>query len=202
MDFIWILAGEDYCFTPEKNGEKLMDKLHRQIHLYLLLTHDGNEGFHGRREIFRKRLASNVRMIQRDIRDLTDAGLLRVKYNSKRDTYFLTEYGFDPEFQIDKSISESHRKHLNKIRRLCILWEKLDAAEPFEISRYEEGGLDLPPSGFLDARTSYHKLFPEISEGTMRRDFKILEDIGFSLIYNRKYKIFLIESECRENYYE
>ena len=182
-----------------ENGSKFMDKLHRQIHLYLLLTHDGNEGFHGRREIFRKRLASNVRMIQRDIRDLTDAGLLRVKYDSKKDNYILTEYGIDLKFQIDKSISESRLKHLNKSRRLCILWEKLDATDPLEISGYEEGASELSP---LDARTSYHNLFPEMSDGTMRRDFKVLQDIGFSLIYNRKYKIFLIESECRDNYYE
>lgn len=101
------------------------------------------------------------RTLQRDIRDLTDAGLLCVKYSKKEKGYIWTG---KPTGKIlpKKDISQKKMQHLKRLQRLAIC---------------RCLGVDNP----IDA---YFKIFPEASERMRQRDFETLRHIGYDAGYS------------------
>lgn len=151
------------------------------------------------------------RMLQRDLKDLRDCGLINVKYNKARDMYIKSE-----ECVFDKSAEGRHLQHLCRLYRLGTLISKLSCVYQSEIDHYEslvqelndyiefsqEDPETFPPEDigemrenveseypyFPNLKSEYYTLFPDSNERTRQRDFKELRDAGFDLDYNHNYK--------------
>ena len=96
-----------------KSGEKIS----RQVRIYHQLTHTS---FHGSEEIMQEVPGLSVRMLQRDMKDLTDAGCISVKYDKKAKNYINREVS--PTFNDD--VEGKRRTHLIRLSRLCSLFEQ------------------------------------------------------------------------------
>ena len=151
------------------------------------------------------------RMLQRDLKDLRDCGLINVKYNKSRDMYIKSE---DSAF--DEAAEGRHLQHLQRLYRLGTLISKLSRVYQSEIDHYEtlvqelndyiefsqEDPETFPPEDinemrenveseypcFPNLKSEYYALFPDSNERTRQRDFKELRDAGFDLNYSSKYK--------------
>ncbi len=158
------------------------------------------------------------RMLQRDLKDLRDCGLINVKYNKARDMYIKSE---DPIF--DESAKGRHLQHLRRLYRLGTLISKLSRVYQNEIDHYEslvqelndyiefsqEDPETFPPEDidemrenveseypyFPNLKSEYYALFPDSNERTRQRDFKELRDAGFDISYSAEYKttIYLVD---------
>lgn len=182
-------------------------KMQRQLYLYSYIR---SGAICGRDELLRKGYATSIRMIQRDMKELTDAGIIRKKYHGDIDEY-LDDSKSAPTF--NENATGRYRQHLVRLHRLCTLMDKLTSSFPEEISEYEmlyeyyledkedakshpelydKSGLVPPKKPILeDARDCYHRLFPECSAQTMRRDFKELSNVK-EVLYYPKYRVYLV----------
>ena len=109
-----------------------------------------------------KRLEVSKKTIQRDIVDLTDAGLVKFKYSKKYKAYQKQEaIGVI-------SIAKGTRRymHLSRLKRLATFMEELSDFTEEYILEY-------------NCKKRYFELFPEVSERTRMRDYKILSNIGY-----------------------
>ncbi len=129
----------------------------------------------------------STRTIQRDVKDLTDAGLIRVEFSKKENGY--VHIG-EPE--LNPSIPDGKKKkHLQDLYRLgTLMWNLTsspeDLAEEKEIDlelEYGEGESFLTEEKKTKQRytavDSYCELFPGASEKDWKRDFEILSRIGY-----------------------
>jgi len=118
------------------------------------------------------------RTLQRDIRDLTDAGLLCVKYIKSEQIYI---HIGQPTGEIvpGKNISKKKIQHLKRLQRLtrCMCIDIND--NPVE---------------------AYFKMFPEASERMRQRDFETLRHIGFDAGYSREYHEYVIMNDTFDAY--
>ncbi len=102
------------------------------------------------------------RTLQRDIRDLTDAGLLCVKYSKKEKGYVWTGKPTG-EIAPKKDISLKKIQHLKRLQRL-VACSCLGINNPVNI---------------------YFEMFPEASERMRQRDFETLRHIGYDAGYSK-----------------
>lgn len=118
------------------------------------------------------------RTFQRDIRDLTDAGLLCVKYIKSEQIYVHTGR---PTGKIipKKDISKKKMQHLKRLQRLA-------GCMCININ-------DNP----VDA---YFKMFPEASEKMRQRDFETLRHIGYDTGYSKEYHKYVIMNDTFDAY--
>ncbi len=165
------------------------------------------------KEIMRE-FGISQRMLQRDLRDLRDCGLINVKYNKARDMYIRLEAS-----AFDETAEGRHFQHLRRLYRLGTLISKLSRVYQSEIDRYEslvqelndyiefsqEDPETFPPEDinemrenteseypyFPNLKSEYYTLFPDSNERTRQRDFKELRDAGFDIDYNKKYKAYV-----------
>lgn len=116
----------------------------------------------------------NVRTLQRDIRDLTDAGLLQVYFSRDKNAYInydkyrdISCYSEEIQKRIlkkrksvgeNREVSPKKKEHLERLKRLT----KLMRCEVYE-----------------KAIELYFDLFPEATERMRKRDFEVLRHIGF-----------------------
>ena len=151
------------------------------------------------------------RMLQRDLKDIKDSGLLKVKLDRTNNNYIKSD---DAEF--DESAPERRKAHLLRLYRIGTLIYELSKADQEEIHMYEtlleeyEDALqeskedpdlfpldevpDKPEKPILpDIKEEYYTLFPNSNERTRQRDFEELNRAGFKIHYDRKYKAFLFE---------
>jgi DNA-binding transcriptional ArsR family regulator len=154
------------------------------------------------------------RMLQRDLKDLRDCGLVNVKYNKARDMYFRSN-----ECIFDESAEGRHLQHLRRLYRLGTLISKLPRVYQSEIDHYEtlvqelndyiefsqEDPKTFPPEDidemrenaeseypyFPNLKSEYYKLFPDSNERTRQRDFKELRDAGFEILYSKNYSAYM-----------
>lgn len=153
----------------EKKKRRERRVVKRQLRLYELLCRYPIAQYEDIMEIF----PYNRRMLQRDLVDLRDAGLVEVKYLRKAGGYVKTgipgmREGMNPGREI-------YLKRLNRLGRLMAEMENEDV--PFEDK--EENWK------YLTAKESYRMLFPEVSESTRQRDFQLLSEIGYVVRYDR-----------------
>ncbi len=129
------------------------------------------------------RLPIEPRMIQRDIKDLTAAGLIRVKF-SRKENGFVHEG--TPVF--DETAKGRRKEYLVQLNRLGTLMRELyDDDQYFWKSEaevyydYDDEGkayiMDIP-TDYFTALDCYYELFPYSSVQTQQRDFEILNRIG------------------------
>lgn len=127
------------------------------------------------------RLPIGRKMVQRDIKALTDAGLIRIKY-SKKEKAYVHDSSSLPFF--NESAKGKYRIHLMKLRRIATLMNKLYMDTD---SYYEEEG-----DAYYSCKTCYYELFPEANERMRQRDFKHLNHIGYTVTCDnndRRYKM-------------
>ncbi len=161
------------------------------------------------------------RMLQRDLKDLRDSGLINVRYFKAGDRYI--DKG-DAKFNDDTN--ERRRQHLKRLHRLGTLIHSLSMTPVSEIDDYESGirefeeyveltkedPVTFPPEDiemmrefyiheppeFYDLKSEYYALFPDSNERTRQRDFKALREAGYLIYYSSKYKTFIFEDDDEE----
>ncbi len=200
-----------------------MSKMTRQLQLYDFISgvpepaHASFGFITGPSEIMRK-FGISRRMLQRDLKDLRDCGLIRVKYDRKRDMYLQSG---DPVF--DETAGERRKQHLRRLYRLGTLVMRLPRVYRSELDHYESLVRELEDfiefseedpetfspedietareeaesarPDFPDLIKSYRALFPDISDRTRQRDFRELCRAGFDLDYSRDYKTYIFMYE-------
>lgn len=126
------------------------------------------------------RLPIGKKMIQRDIRILTEAGLISVQYSRKDKAYIHSER--EPVF--NDNAKGKQRTHLMKLRRIAALMTGLYTDNT---SYYEDDGDD-----YYSCKKCYYEMFPDANEKMRQRDFKQLNRIGYVICYEnteRRYKM-------------
>ena len=112
--------------------------------------------------------------IMRDIKFLKDAGILQAKYSKKWKAYIPPDgdvyYGFcidlDGEFSSPKlPESKSQRMYMEKIIRLCTIMVQVIMSEV-------ENPIEW-----------YREKYPNLSDRTRQRDFRLLQEIGYRVEY-------------------
>ncbi len=165
--------------------EEKMERIDRQLRLYELVCSYAVTGFETIEEAFP---GIGRRMIQRDLKDLKDAGLVSVNYVKKVQGYVKEKQR--PEFNEDtKPRRKAHLKRLNRIGRLMSelynedipLWEKKDNEEEGDVRDY------------VTSKDSYNELFPGLSERTRQRDFEVLCRLGYQVTYDHQDRCFIQE---------
>ncbi len=185
-----------------------MSRIGRQLKLYHYIK---TSVYHGPSELTR-RFGMGLRMLQRDLKDLRDCGLLFLRYDKKTDNYIKTEApaSFDA-----RGIKARRKQHLDRLFRLGTLMDSLSETDIEELTHYEslvdeyqlyleyskEDPAEFPAENigeppqkpeFADIRKEYYELFPEGNERTRARDFAVLTDVGFTVRYSRRFKAFLV----------
>lgn len=111
-----------------------------------------------------KRLEANRKMIMRDIKDLTDAGLIKLRY-SRKDKVYLKEIRTGI---LNEQEGTRRYQYLKKLIRLAQFMEELS-------------GADIDNDFEYNCRTRYEELFPDVSERTRMRDYQIMKNIGYEI---------------------
>lgn len=140
-------------------------------------------------------LPINKKMIERDVKDLTDAGLINVTFSKKENGYI---HSGEPKF-CETETNERRKEHLTRLSRLATLMRKLDSSQSdYYEERLEEDmrdlGIEEEETCFSDidklpyytAVDSYYELFPDASEEDWKRDFETLNRIGYTLYRTEK----------------
>lgn len=145
-----------------------LSKTERQLLLYEIFIHCEVTEF----VEITTRLPVNKRMIQRDIVDLRDAGLVDVVYSKKERGYIKKD---TPKFNED--VTGKRRQSLKRLHRLGTLMTELENEDvaSWEKEMDRENGEEKE---YFTAKDSYYELFPDSSERTRQRDFKTLRRIG------------------------
>ena len=115
-----------------------------------------------------KRLSVNKKTVFRDIKDLTDAGLISLIYSRKEKAY-LREDTINKLNEVEGTL---RYKHLKKLIRFTRFMEEL--SEAADISEFN-----------YNCRRRYEELFPEVSERTRMRDYKTMENIGYDINWDK-----------------
>lgn len=155
----------------------ILTKTERQLLLYLYF----------RSPVIKGRLRSEklygipVSTIYKDMRDLTDAGMINLKWkpgNEVTDGKYIEN---DCDHIYDESKDRPTRvRHLRKLRRLCMLFDLL-WNEPLEVD-----GVKARLVRGKTCKEYYKELYPEVSDRTMQRDFQTMTRLGFPVRYNRR----------------
>lgn len=151
----------------------ILSKIQRQLLLYEIF-YFGQSGFLQIEDIQRM-LPIGMKTLQRDMKDLTDAGLIHVKYSRKEKGYHTSG---EPILTLSNTGNRNAR--LIKLNRLGFLMFNL----------YDEGSYDLrycEDENYYSVVDSYKEYFPDVSSRQRSRDLSVLASIGF-LRYDRYYK--------------
>ncbi|MBO6148179.1 MAG: hypothetical protein J6O55_02435 [Lachnospiraceae bacterium] len=190
-------------------GSKNNDKIIRQISLYSYIT---STFYHGPDDLM-GHFGINRRMLQRDLKDLRDAGIIRLKYYKKDNNYVES----DTPAVFDESATGRHRQHLMRLKRLTTLIDKLPRTPMYDLETYEseyrqyleykeymaEDPVTFPPEDLWEPpekpvweniKSVYYELFPNSNERMRQRDFQALNDAGFYIHYERKYRNYIFEA--------
>ncbi len=120
----------------------------------------------------------NMRLLQRDLADLRDAGLVAVKYVKKARGYIKTGV---PAFT--QKAAPRRRAYLVRLNRLGRLMSELEN-EDVSWEEKKENRENGEEQEYFTAKDSYNQLFPGLSERTRQRDFEVLRNIGYWVRYN------------------
>ena len=196
-------------------------RMARQLQLYdIVATIAENNAVYNYEEINDK-LGIPLRMFERDLNELRDCGLIKLKFNRAKNRYVT-----DGEAVFDESSKDRRRTHLIRLYRLGTLVRKLHRTRSTDLEHYESGlkyyveyaedNKDNPENGspevlkdmyefyvprnfhFYDLKAEYYALFPDSCERTRQRDFKELQNAGFNIYYSLKYRSFIFEEYVEE----
>ena len=143
---------------------KKIPRVERILSVYHLFMHCQEVSY---KEITDLMPSVSSKTISRDIQLLKDAGVLQAKYSRKAMAFIPLNIGEITEPDLPEEPGQ--QKFMNKIRRLCILMN--------EMTNKLDGLCDEKP---LHMKL-HERLFPELSKRTRQRDFKVLNNIGYSV---------------------
>ena len=189
-------------------------KMSRQLQIYDLIAGVENGAVYGPSEVM-SIFNISQRMLQRDLKDLRDCGLINVRYDRSRDRYVVAK-----DVPFDDTVPIRRRQHLQRLYRIGTLIRNLSSIDPEDLMNYEselneyneyfEEVKDDPennspddiekmrefyiPKGFefYDLKAEYYTLFPDSNERTRARDFATLTEAGFTVKYSRRHRAFLV----------
>ena len=190
-------------------------KMARQLQIYDIIAGIRNGAVYNPTEIMSS-FGISRRMLQRDLKDLRDCGLINVKYDKTKDQYVL-----DEDTVFDNTASPRRKQHLLRLYRIGILIHCLTRTDSDSLEKYEYGVKEFeeyledakedPENNspediesmrefyipqdfeFYDLKAEYYSLFPDSNERTRQRDFEEMNRAGFEIYYSRKYKSFIYE---------
>ena len=190
-------------------------KMSRQLQIYDLIAGVENGAVYGPSEVM-SIFNISQRMLQRDLKDLRDCGLINVRYDRSRDRYVVAK-----DVPFDDTVPIRRRQHLQRLYRIGTLIRNLSSIDPEDLMNYEselneyneyfEEVKDDPENNspedleymrrffirneivFYDLKAEYYSLFPDSNERTRQRDFEEMNRAGFFIYYSRKYKSFIYE---------
>ena len=155
------------------------------------------------------------RMLQRDLKDFRDSGLINLKYDKAADRYVISEKPLEHE-----EIAARRLQHLNRLYRIGTLIVSLSKTPSHDLEEYEDGkryfneymedakenpeentpediemmrDFYIPRLKFYDLKKEYYILFPDSNERTRQRDFEEMNKAGFEIYYSREFKAFIYE---------
>ncbi len=184
-------------------------KMTRQLRIYYRLTASKIIG----PEDIMLEFGISRRMLQRDLKDMKDSGLLHVKLDRANNNYIKKD---DAVF--DETAPDRRKAHLLRLYRIgTLIWDlskaNLEELRVYKtlLEEYEDALSDskedpdmFPPDEvpdkpekpeLPDLKAEYYALFPDSNERTRQRDFEELNRAGFKIHYDRTYKAFLFEYE-------
>ena len=157
------------------------------------------------------------RMLQRDLKDFRDSGLINLKYDKVSNRYILSDKTLEP-----KEIATRRMQHLNRLYRIGTLVVTLSKTPSRDLEEYKDGvryfneyledakenpkkntpediemmrDFYIPRLNFYDLKKEYYNLFPDSNERTRQRDFEEINKAGFEIYYSRKFKAFIFEED-------
>lgn len=149
-----------------------LTKTERQLLLYEVFSR-----FYGQElETIFSVLPIERRMLQRDVKDLMDAGLISVTFSKEKQAYIKSNQAVSFREDTKKPNRTKHLKMLN--RQGTLLRESYND----EISSEEK----YDRKKYTSCKDVYERLFPEENARTRQRDFQTLCRIGYPIKYNRK----------------
>lgn len=116
------------------------------------------------------------RMLQRDVKDLIDAGLISVTFSKEKQAYIKSKQAIS--FRED-TMKPNRTKHLKMLNRQGTLMRELSNDEISSEEKYDR-------KKYISCKDKYEQLFPGESDRTRQRDFQTLYRIGYPIRYNRK----------------
>ena len=192
----------------------------RQLQLYDLIAGVRNGAIYSPTEIMAE-FGISRRMLQRDLKDLRDCGLIKVKYDKAKDRYVP-----DGEATFDESAPPKRKAHLLRLHRIGTLLHGLTRIDSHYLEAYEfelqefyeylEDVKDNPENNspedielmrkfyllhdieFTDLKAEYYALFPDSNERTRQRDFAEMYRAGFEIYYSREHKTFIYAYDFRK----
>ena len=121
----------------------------------------------------------NMRTLQRDIRDLTDAGLLQVYFSRDKNAYINYE-----EYRDISCYSEGIQKRITQKRKQAEENEEVSTKKKEHLERLKRLTKLMGCEAYEKAVELYFELFPEATERMRKRDFEVLRHIGFYAGFN------------------
>ena len=192
-----------------KNG---IPKITRQLRLYDTVIGVKNGAVYSPAELM-DTFGISLRMLQRDLKDLRDSGLINLKYHKASDKYIIAGSAV-----FDDTASIRRKQHLMRLYRIGTLIHNLPSINANNFASFEWGVQEfseyleeakndpennspediegmrefyIPDIEFYDLKTEYYALFPNSNERTRQRDFEEMCRAGFEIYYSRKYKSFI-----------
>lgn len=129
----------------------------------------------------------NVRTLQRDIRDLTDAGLLQVYFSRDKNAYI----NYD-EYQDVSCYSEGIQKRIAKKRESAGKNRDVSSKKQEHLERLNRLTTLMGYEVYEKAVELYFNLFPEATERMRKRDFEILRHVGFYAGFDKEENDYVI----------
>lgn len=187
---------------------KIKNKLQRQLTLLAFML---NTELHNSYDVMTHFRYPNQRAMERDFKDLKDAGVIRKRYKKKDDSIY-TFSGDETEndnYIVEVLLEEMpatavENKHLSELNHLAHLIAGLPQTDFDELSKYESEKFsdmrewedddwdDWKPE-LDDAVARYHMIFPEASDEDRERDFDKLNQLGFLVQYSDEYNGYLVD---------
>lgn len=135
----------------------------------------------------------NLRMLQRDIKDLTDAGLLQVYFSRDMNAYI----NYSEERDI-RCYSEGIQKRIIKKRKSFGENLEVSLKKKEHLERLKRLTKFMKYEAYGNAIELYFDLFPNATERMRKRDFEVLRHIGFVAGFDREEDGYVI---CRDERY-
>lgn len=154
-----------------------LSKIQRQLLLYEIF-YLGQTGYLQIKDI-QDLLPMNKKTLQRDINDLTDAGLINVKYSRKEKGYHANGVPI-----VNLSNHGNRDARLHKLSRLGFLMFHLYTIGNYDLRFYED-------EYYYSVVDSYKEFFPDISVRQRSRDLSILASLSI-LRYDNFYKTHIL----------
>lgn len=132
-----------------------------------------------------------VRTLQRDIKDLSDAGVLQVYFSRDKDAYI----NYD-EYRDISCYSEGIQKRIARKRKLAGKNEEASPKKKEHLERLRRLTTLMECADCGNANKLYFELFPEATERMRKRDFEVLRHIGFIAgFYEEEYDYVIYRDE-------